>query len=96
MTILYYFYSNDQGENKPQNSPTLESATFDYPLAFILTWMVQLAADWVQFTGQKAEGPTTGCLNTVLETFNKYYLTKAKVEEVEHQQENRGDGGNLL
>lgn len=52
MIILYYFYSNNQGENKPQNSPTLESATFDYPLAFILTWIVQLAADWVQFSSQ--------------------------------------------
>ena len=31
MTILNYFYNNNQGENKPQNSPNLESATFDYP-----------------------------------------------------------------
>lgn len=31
MTIFYYFYNNNQGENKPQNSPNLESATFDYP-----------------------------------------------------------------
>ena len=31
MTIFYYFYDNNQGENKPQNSPNLESATFDYP-----------------------------------------------------------------
>lgn len=31
MTILYYLYNNNQGENKPQNSPNLESATFDNP-----------------------------------------------------------------
>lgn len=47
MTIFYYFYDNNQGENKPQNSPNLESATFDYP------WMVQLTANSVQFTGQR-------------------------------------------
>ena len=31
MTIFYYLYNNNQGENKPQNSPYLESATFDNP-----------------------------------------------------------------
>lgn len=36
MTIFYYLYNNNRGENKPQNSPNLESATFDNPWPSLL------------------------------------------------------------